>query len=165
VHSPLCIIILKTLRCKGKNILIIKSLSFFSTAFVQNIFHSDKYLASYIQDANNNVFRPSWKVSTVLANFKQNQNLHTNCSTSSKIKFNKSWFGGSKIVTCWPITDKYEANGCISATFCCKTAKIWSLEHNRLITCSWWMHISVSYNTRIYFPPCHQMNKHERTKT
>jgi hypothetical protein len=48
VQSPLCFFILKTLRCNGKAILIIKSVSFLSTAFVQNSFYSNTNLASYI---------------------------------------------------------------------------------------------------------------------
>lgn len=74
VRTPFCFTILKTVRFNGNSVLVIKCVSFFSTAFVQNIFHSDKYLASYKMQTIMYVSLHE-KYPLFLSNFKQNSNL------------------------------------------------------------------------------------------
>lgn len=64
-------VVSKTVRLTGKSILVIKYLSFLSTTFVANIYHSHECLASFERDVCRNGCRSSYSVSVTVVRILQ----------------------------------------------------------------------------------------------
>jgi hypothetical protein len=73
--------------------------SFFSTTFVMNIFHSDKYVARYSRDMCRNACSCSYKETVFLSDDDRNLNVSRNIVITN-IRFNENLLLGYRIVTC-----------------------------------------------------------------